>query len=210
MLPKVGLLRSFSFFCVLYYLPVAVILNFFCSGVLSIPSQARPIADLSSSRLPRQDLNSLNLTSWHSRIVRVPNTFTVLKITALSPHVPIDPIELRSLLRLAQGTVNEGIERHGGDTQYPADQFGERTLHEIGWHVELEIQSLPQGLIFTYQHLADVFKGLMIFTQEGRRNNYAATFLFWNNIARYPELGPPRGKGFIRVREDDIIEAATA
>lgn len=131
--------------------------------------------------------------------------------TNIGEYEPINPIELRSLLLVAQFTVNEriGISGRGAIEQYPIDPqeaYRQTFGDTLGDGFELSITNMI-GFYFTWGMLRDVLEGLMLYLVVGKRP-YLVSFDFWDvPRGQKTTFGNRLGSGAVRGMVGQVVES---
>lgn len=144
---------------------------------------------------PKTISTSLSANPWFPHRYPVPTTNTVLRLSYGLIRHRIEPLELQSLIHLAQSTVQINFHAHGGNTIYPLNDQGRQVFEQLGWGVQLLIENSTPRL-FTYRMLYEAVEGLRLFLVVGSRN-CEVRFRVWNGLGEWPDRGNPVARGTI-------------
>ncbi|KAL8792211.1 MAG: hypothetical protein Q9195_005167 [Heterodermia aff. obscurata] len=151
---------------------------------LDIKNLIAPVSPLPDANNSGLSNDSLAVGPLLPHRFRVPTTHTVLYLGFGIIRNRIDWNELQSLLMIAKGAVQEGIDHHSIDTMYPRSPInGLQSFAQLGVGIEIVVRNLNHDhSLFTWGQLYDVVEGLRLYLVEERRN-YEAAFRFYEDPA---------------------------
>lgn len=100
----------------------------------------------------------------------VPNTQTNLRLGFGFRRRSFDPVEMGSLIAVAEDFVDQRIEELGRDVLYPPTGTGmQEFIYDIGDGISLLIWNVKVGMYWTWGTLKDVIEGLRLYLIVGER-----------------------------------------
>ncbi len=167
-----------------WFLPCAVSISF--STIVA----ASPNPLLSGSNIELADTSPISNATWALAapnfpiplpyFFSVPNSQIILNIGFGWRRRPLDPMDMRGLIAVAQHEISEVLEEIGPGHLYPISVATGQQWYDcdLGYGIELWVQNLKGGRYFLWDDLSDVVEGLRSYLIVGERFR-RTYFQFW-------------------------------